>query len=1010
MKQLTGVVRGNREYQFCFMGRTVMENNNKYSFCFVKHITAKLFTFTLILVITACSSGGDDNGGNPQKPELVQTPRVIGSDEAAAVENLTELGLEVTINRVNQNAPIGEILEQVPPAGQEIEVGQLVTITVSDGISVPNLLGMTAGEASQTATDTNLTFSIVYSNNVAPIDEVISQSISNDTNVNPGTEIQLVVSSGIAVPNVIGMSRTDATTALTDVGFVVAENRINNNAFIDTVINQNHTTGTNLNFGSTIILTVSNGITVPDLTGQSLQNARSVLNNLGFIIVENRISDRAPIDNIINQSPAGNTNVNAGTAVTLVVSNGILVPNVVGMERTEATNVLLNLGFTVGENSIENSAPINDVFAQNPSGGTNQNYGSLINLNVSSGIVVPDVVGMSRINAIAEFANRGLGVNEIRMDNVAPIDTVFGQSLTGQYVNTGTIVDIGVSDGLIMPDVVGMNANEANILLRSMGFLVDITQVDDPMQIPDQVFEQDPASGTRTNGAITVALSVYVDSTTACLRDYTQLVSQIYLASASRGGRLYDNWWVEAGMTAPAVDHPLWDTRNQPGINTRYGADTWRCVECHGWDYKGADGVYGDTANNHYTGFPGVMAAQSKQAIDVFCAIHSGVGIDSNHNFSNELSQINILHLTKFLVTTGSDGLADSSTIINADGTTTGSSTAGQTLYEAQDGCSSANCHGINGTAQQVALGSISNTNPWQTLHKIRLGHPGSFMPGYADPENTVQFSLSQTADVIAYIQTLPDTTPLPPPPPFDLDIVARGGRLYDNWISETGATLPPTDNPTWALQTYTGGTNTRTGADTWRCTECHGWDYKGVNGVYGDTNNNHYTGFAGILNTEKTEQDIIAYLTSGFFHAPTATTVHNYESLLQPADIEALAKFIKLGTIDTSIYIGPSGIINGTVQNFQNGADLYRFQGFGVVNGNCELCHDTDGRGEPGVILGLVANENPWRTLHKVRFGQPNSIMPALINQLDSITNNAAFDVQDAVDITHYSQSLTQQ
>src|SRR3990172_1061139 len=75
-----------------------------------------------------------------------------------------------------------------------------------------------------------------------------------------------------------------------------------------------------------------------------------------------------------------------------------------------------------------------------------------------------------------------------------------------------------------------------------------------------------------------------------------------------RGGLLYDEWWVviaedeaEAHMAeGPATDHPLWKTQT---TNTRTGADTWRCKECHGWDYKGVDGAYG--SGSHQTGFKG---------------------------------------------------------------------------------------------------------------------------------------------------------------------------------------------------------------------------------------------------------------------------------------------------------------------------------------------------------------------------------------------------------------------
>src|SRR3990172_2406752 len=69
-----------------------------------------------------------------------------------------------------------------------------------------------------------------------------------------------------------------------------------------------------------------------------------------------------------------------------------------------------------------------------------------------------------------------------------------------------------------------------------------------------------------------------------------------------RGGLLYDVWWDVVGADAPTTDQPLWKTQT---TNTRTGPDTWRCKECHGWDYKGVDGAYG--AGSHKTGFAGIV-------------------------------------------------------------------------------------------------------------------------------------------------------------------------------------------------------------------------------------------------------------------------------------------------------------------------------------------------------------------------------------------------------------------
>ena len=195
------------------------------------------------------------------------------------------------------------------------------------------------------------------------------------------------------------------------------------------------------------------------------------------------------------------------------------------------------------------------------------------------------------------------------------------------------------------------------------------------------------------------------------------------------GGALYDKWWATIiNGTAPTTNHPLWSTQSS---NTRSGADTWRCKECHGWDYKGRDGAYG--TGSHFTGFPGIMAAVNKTPLEVFCAISEGEGIDNRHQFSAQLSDLDILRLTSFITTAGDNGLTDSTAFINASTKQAlGNATAGQTVYNNTAFCASSGCHRIDGTLNAGAnntLGQLSSDNPWEVLHKIRYGHPGSIMP-----------------------------------------------------------------------------------------------------------------------------------------------------------------------------------------------------------------------------------------------------------------------------------------
>jgi thiosulfate dehydrogenase len=85
--------------------------------------------------------------------------------------------------------------------------------------------------------------------------------------------------------------------------------------------------------------------------------------------------------------------------------------------------------------------------------------------------------------------------------------------------------------------------------------------------------------------------------------------ARFVLADAVRGGKLYDRWWVVNGVPEPTGDHPLYPNNGQQS-----GSVTYRCKECHGWDYKGLDGAYG--SGSHFTGILGVFGtALSPQII-----------------------------------------------------------------------------------------------------------------------------------------------------------------------------------------------------------------------------------------------------------------------------------------------------------------------------------------------------------------------------------------------------------
>ncbi len=89
----------------------------------------------------------------------------------------------------------------------------------------------------------------------------------------------------------------------------------------------------------------------------------------------------------------------------------------------------------------------------------------------------------------------------------------------------------------------------------------------------------------------------------------------------------------------------------------------------------------------------------------------------------------------------------------------TGDSALGKALYEdtGATGGQCITCHGADGRTILFhdgvdGVGNLALDNPWEILHKIRFGHPGSAMPSTVDKDLTTQ----NAVDILTHTQTLP--------------------------------------------------------------------------------------------------------------------------------------------------------------------------------------------------------------------------------------------------------------
>jgi mono/diheme cytochrome c family protein len=401
-------------------------------------------------------------------------------------------------------------------------------------------------------------------------------------------------------------------------------------------------------------------------------------------------------------------------------------------------------------------------------------------------------------------------------------------------------------------------------------------------------------------------------------------------ASVVRGGRLYDNWIAETKAKAPNHANPAFKTSALRVARP----DSWRCVECHGWDYKGNHGVKG--IQGRQKGDPTAIAALLK---------------DANHGYDELLDEHDRIDLANFVAS----GQTDMNRLVGLAQRAKSGQTSAPKVFATV--CSV--CHGLDGDRlREIApLGDSARQRPAEVMHVSINGHPGGNMPALRTlGEDTA-------VNMLVYLQTLRGLNLVAS--------VANGGRLYDDWQLHTGGQRQALAHPAYPPKAYYANAAN----ETWRCKECHGWDYKGDQGQY--AKGNHATGIVGIR--------AMADSDPGRTLAVLRGTSHHFGAVLKHRDLQDLANFVSYGQVDMDTVIDPkTGLSRGDAAK---GQPHYRTM--------CAGCHGLEGHFVAKRHLGKVSRGDPWHSLHNMLNGHPDDTMPALRELDRNVTKDILAHIQ---------------
>jgi eukaryotic-like serine/threonine-protein kinase len=270
--------------------------------------------------------------------EPVAVPLVEGQRRLIAEDRIREQGLQPrTRYEFSDDVPVGLVISQSPDAGDKIERGNAVRITVSFGrekVVVPDVRGKDEAEAVAELTEAGLRANPVEINSEQEVDTVIAQEPRPGAKVPKNTRIRINVSSGpkpIAVPSVLGQAVESATSTLQAAGFSVARKDVDDDQAAGIVIAQNPEGGTAIARGSRVTLTVSKGPktkAVPSVDGLDRALAEQTLKQSGFKVkvVEEPVDDASFDGIVLSQDPAADTQAKPGILVTVVVGTFVQPP------------------------------------------------------------------------------------------------------------------------------------------------------------------------------------------------------------------------------------------------------------------------------------------------------------------------------------------------------------------------------------------------------------------------------------------------------------------------------------------------------------------------------------------------------------------------------------------------------------------------------------------------------------------------------------------------------------
>ncbi len=282
------------------------------------------------------------------RPAQKIVPPVVGENLDTARTVLQNRGFQVSVVMEHNTHPPNFVFAQSPVGGTKADQGSTVQLTVSTGpaqpglVNVPNVVGEVLTKAQQDIAKAGLKTRIISQSSTEPANTVINQTPNAGQSVPPSSTVALTVSSGkVTVPDVVGKTESDAKSTLASAGFNVTTTTQNSSQTPGTVISQTPAGGSQADPSSTTVsLVIAQKPSVPKVVGQTKANATGALQGAGFTVnvTTQTVTTRSQNNVVLSQSPAGGSQADPGSTVTITVGQFTPPTTTTGTTTTPTTS------------------------------------------------------------------------------------------------------------------------------------------------------------------------------------------------------------------------------------------------------------------------------------------------------------------------------------------------------------------------------------------------------------------------------------------------------------------------------------------------------------------------------------------------------------------------------------------------------------------------------------------------------------------------------------------------